>query len=55
MGIHLSVIAGPDLSGRGNLYLQYTTGISPVIKNISKYFPKKEGFLEFIIVYNIKI
>ena len=54
-GIHPSVIASPDLSGRGNLYLQYTTGISPVIKNILKYFPQKEGFLEFIIVYNIKI
>jgi len=26
----------------------------PSLKNILKYFPKKEGFYEFIIVYNIK-
>ncbi|GAI81727.1 unnamed protein product, partial [marine sediment metagenome] len=43
-----SVIASPDLSGRGNPFSQYITGISPVIKNISKFFPKKEGFLEFM-------
>jgi len=53
MGIHPSVIASPDLSGRGNPFSQYITGISPVIKDILKNFPKKEGFLKFMpyIVY----
>jgi len=52
VGIHPSVIASPDLSGRGNPCLQqYQAEFINLPKNISKYFLKKEGFLEFIIVY----
>jgi hypothetical protein len=44
------VIASPDLLGRGNLYLQYLTGISPVIKNILKYFPQKRRIFGICVV-----
>ena len=43
----ISVITS-DRRERDNLYLQYITRISPVIKNILKYFLEKEGFRTFI-------
>jgi len=30
----------------------YTSSIYKTPKNILKYFPKKDGFLEFIMIYN---
>jgi len=48
-GIYPSVIANPDLSGCGNPFSQYITDIfTHYLKNILKYFPKKEGFLKFM-------
>jgi len=51
MGIHPSVIAS-DHRERGNPFSQYITGFLPVIKDILKYFPKKEGFLK-LMAYSI--
>jgi len=53
MGIYPSVIASPDLSGCGNPYSQYITGISPVIKKYFKIFPQKRRIFGIYVVYKI--
>ena len=53
-GIHPSVIAR-ERNEQNNLYLQYITGILPVIKKYFKIFSQKRRTFEIYVVYkNLK-